>query len=118
MKERLVHFSLTIVDPDDAAGLSVLEAYFTALVKMTIVAVSVAPSIDEGSGTLDIDDDGVNVISGIVAATQNTPGTWISTRLGGTETPVVIAQGSLVSFDFNSYTIAVSAIVDVWYFAN
>lgn len=51
----------------------------------------------------------------IVGATKATPGTWKSTHLGGSQTPVAIAAGSKISFDAN--TAAASTRVMVVIFA-
>jgi hypothetical protein len=103
MHERLNVTSFTLVDPTEGNTISTLEYYFDCMVDMTIVGVSVAPENDAASATLDIDDDGTNVITAVDASDQNVPGTWKSTGLGGgTNTPVHIAAGSKVSFDINS----------------
>lgn len=51
--------------------------------------------------TIDIQDDGTDVISAVTASTAGTPGTWYTPALGGTETPVHIAAGSDVEVDVN-----------------
>lgn len=114
MNERLTMISFTIVDPTEGNAISTLQYYFDAIVDMTIVAVSVAPEVDDASATIDIDDDGTNVITAIDASDANVPGTWKSTHVGGTETPVHIAAGSLVSFDANSAAAATAFHVVVW----
>ena len=102
MNDRLRVTSFTLVDPTNTNAIGTLEYYFDCMVDMTIVGVSVAPEVDDPDATLDIDDDGTNVITAISCALKATPGTWKSTRLGGgTNTPVHIDAGSLVSFDIN-----------------
>ncbi len=115
MNEVLQHIVITLTDPDEAAGMGTLEAYFIALFPMTIVGVSVAPLEDDTGATLDIDDDGANVISGVDASDANVPGTWASVEAGGTETPVFIEQDSKVSFDINNGAVANLFTVHVWY---
>lgn len=115
MNERLTMISFTLVDPADAGSISTLHYYFDAICDMTIVAVSAAPEKDDAGATIDIDDDGTNVISAIDASDANVPGTWKSTALGGgTNAPVHIAAGSKVSFDANNAAAATAFHVVVW----
>jgi hypothetical protein len=103
MHERLNVTSFTLVDPTEGSALGALHYYFDCIVDMTIIGVSVAPEKDQASATLDIDDDGSNVITAISCADADVPGTWKSTGLGGgTNTPVHIDAGSKVSFDVNT----------------
>jgi hypothetical protein len=51
---------------------------------------------------MDINDDGVAIVSAMACATKAAPGEWISTHAGGTETPVTIAAGSEMTLDFNA----------------
>jgi hypothetical protein len=101
MNERLQMVSITLVDPDNTAAIGALHYYFDALYDMTIVGVSVAPEVDDADATLDIDDDGTNVITAVSCADADVPGTWKSTHGGGTNAPVFVAAGSKVSFDIN-----------------
>lgn len=89
--------------------------YFTTDVPLTIVGVSCSPSADDADLTIDINDDGSAAIAAIACATKATPGTWKSTHLGGSQTPVAIAAGSKISFDAN--TAAASTRVMVVIFA-
>lgn len=114
MNERLVCISKTLTDPDESAALSTTEAYFYAPVDLTIVYVSVAPEEDDASATLDIDDDGTNVITEIDASDADAPGTWKASGYGGTNAPVTIAAGSKISFDLNNAAAANVFNVDIW----
>ena len=114
MNERLMVTSYTLVDPTNTNSIGTLEYYFDCIFDMTIVAVSVAPEVDDADATLDIDDDGSNVISAISCADQNVPGTWKSTHVGGTNAPVHIAAGSLVSFDVNDGAAGTAFLVVIW----
>jgi hypothetical protein len=92
--------SFTIEAQDDADG--VVE--FEALEDMTIVGVSLCAEAFTGtpSGfTVDIQDDGSDVITGVAANTAGTPGTWKTPHIGGSETPVHVAAGSSVEADVN-----------------
>lgn len=103
---NVIPISFTLVDPTEGNAISTLHYYFTALAGFTIVGVSVAPEKDDADATLDIDDDGTNVITAVDASDANVPGTWKSTHLGGTNAPVVIAEDSKVSFDINNGAVA------------
>jgi hypothetical protein len=50
---------------------------------------------------LDINDDAATIITALTCADKDVPGEWISTHCGGSETPVEIAAGSVLDFDFN-----------------
>lgn len=117
MRERLVHMSRTLVDPTEANAIGTLEGYVTFPFNITIIGVSVSPQVDDAGATLDIDDDGTNVISAVDASDQNVPGTWNTAGFGGTNTPVHIAAGSNVSFDINSGAAGTAFFVDMWYLA-
>jgi len=115
MNDRLVIFNRSLVDPTEGNAIGTLEGYVDAIVDMTIVGVSVSPQVDDAGATVDIDDDGTNVISGIDASDQNVPGTWKSTALGGgTNAPVHVAAGSKVSFDINAGAIGTAFNVDLY----
>lgn len=77
---------------------------FQALEDMTIVGVSLCATVFSGSPTaftVDIQDDGTDVIAALTASTALTPGVWQSVHMGGTEAPVHIAAGSKVEVDMN-----------------
>lgn len=114
MNERMVVFNRSLVDPTEGNAVGTLEGYVDAIFDMTIVAVSVSPQKDDAGATIDIDDDGTNVITLIDASDANVPGTWKSTHVGGTNAPVHIAAGSKVSFDVNSGAVATAFNIDVY----
>ena len=107
MNERLVAYTFNLCDPDDAAGLGNLAAYFMLPFGATLVYVSGAPMTDDAGTTLDVHDDGVSIIAAMVAATKAVPGEWISTHCGGTETPIEIAAGSEMTVDLNGIEVGV-----------
>jgi len=77
---------------------------FEALEAMTIVGVSLCATVFTGTPTgftIDIQDDGSDVIAAIAADTALTPGTWKSVHMGGEEDAVHIAAGSEVEIDLN-----------------
>jgi hypothetical protein len=107
MNERLVSYTFNLADPNDAAGLGNLCCYFMLPFGATLVYASGAPMTDDPGTTLDVHDDGAAIITAMVAALKATPGEWISTHCGGTETPVAIAAGSEMTMDLNSIAVGV-----------
>jgi len=101
MNERLVAYSLSIMDPAETAlGAS---AWLGMLpFGGTLVYASAAPHENDSAATIDIQDDGTDIVTAIACATAGTPGEWISTHCGGAETPVAIAAGSELEIDANS----------------
>lgn len=113
MDERFNVISLS--DGEAGVTLGALYRYFAAPPQgMTIVFVGVSPSVDDADLTIDIDDDGTNVISGIVCATKATPGTWKSVDVGGTNAPVSVAADSVMALDANSAAAGTRVHVDIW----
>ena len=114
MNERLIVIDRTLTDPNDAAALTTGDGYFTVPVNMTIVYVCGAPRDNDGTATMDIQDDTVDIITAIDVSDLDVPGTWISTHFGGTETPVAVVAGSKIEFDFNSCTAANVFYIQIW----
>jgi hypothetical protein len=67
----------------------------------TLVYVSVSPFADDASATIDIQDDGTDIVTGVDASDHDVPGEWITTHAGGAETEVRIAAGSEIEVDVN-----------------
>ena len=94
---------------------------FVALEDMTVVGVSFCAEAFTGAPTgctLDIQDDGADVIAAITADTALTPGSWKSVHMGGTEDPVHIVAGSEVEIDLNlaaGSTPTAAFSVVIWY---
>lgn len=114
MNERMVVISKTLVDPDESAALSTLDAHFVTPVALTIVYVSAAPLEDDAGATLDINDDGTGVITAIDVSDADVPGTWSSTHFGGSNAPILVAGGSEISIDLNSAAAANAFQLDIW----
>ncbi len=95
-------FTISFVEGEVGVTLGALFRYFTFDFPFTIVGVTCSPSADDAGLTIDINDDGTGVITAIDAATKAAPGTWKSTHLGGSNAPVAVAAGSVISFDANS----------------
>jgi hypothetical protein len=88
--------------------------YFTTLIAMTIVGVVATPSADDAGLTLDINDDASAAIAAISCADADVPGTWKSTHFGGSETPVEVAAGSVISLDANNAAANTVLSVQIW----
>ena len=114
MNDRMIVLNYTVTDPDEAAASGALALYDYIPFQLTIIAVSVAPLEDDAAATLDINDEGTGVIAAIDASDHDAPGTWKSTHIGGTETPVTIAAGSELSLDINSGAAANRFDVSIW----
>ena len=102
MNERLVAYSFHVADPVDASALGTGAANFIIPFGATLVYASVSPMEDDSGATMDIQDDGTDIVTAIACATAGTVGEWQSTHLGGSETPVAVAAGSEIELDFNS----------------
>ncbi len=77
---------------------------FTALQGFTVVGMSLCPFVFSGAPAgfnVDLNDDGVGVITALAANTAGVVGEWKSTAVGGSADPVTIARGSVVSVDLN-----------------
>lgn len=112
MNERLV--VLDFVEGEVGVTLGANFRYFTAPCDLTVVFMTCSPSVDDAGLTIDVNDDGSGVIAAVDCADQNVPGTWKSTHVGGSETPVRIAAGSLVSFDANNAAANTRAFIQMW----
>lgn len=102
MNENLVIYSFTAGNPTEAAGLSTNALYFMVPFGATLVYMSAAPLEDDTGATVDLNDDGDSIVAGVDASDKDVPGEWISTHVGGSETPVAIAAGSVMDLDFNN----------------
>lgn len=111
MNQRLIAYTFNLADPVEGNALGALESYFRLPFGATLVYASGAPAADDAGGTLDLNDDGSAVVTALACAVAATPGEWISTHCGGTQTPVQIAAGSLMSIDCNSLAVGVTFAV-------
>lgn len=103
MNEKIVTYNLSVFDPDDNTG-SVGASACMVMVPFgaTLIYASVSPHEDDADATMDIQDDGTDIVTAIDASDHDVPGEWISVHAGGTQTPVAIAAGSEIELDFNS----------------
>src|SRR3989337_828671 len=90
--------AISFVEGEVGVTLGALFRYFTTDVPLTIIGVTVSPSVDDAGLTIDINDDGTGVITAIDASDLDVPGTWKSTLLGGAQTPISNAAGRVISF--------------------
>ncbi len=112
MNENLI--VLSFADGETGITLGANYRYQTIPFDMTIVYVSVSPNVDDASATVDINDDGSGAITAIDASDQNVPGRWRSTHVGGTNAPVFMAAGSLLSLDGNATAANTMISVQIW----
>lgn len=98
--------SFSVTDPDESAAVGTAALRFELPFNFTIVGVSVCPLEDDTGATMDIQDDGTDVITAISCADKDAVTPWLSTHVGGTNTPVHVAADSEVTFDFNSAAVA------------
>lgn len=106
MNEQLVSIPINMVNPAEGSALGALDYYINVPFDCVLVYVTAGADTDDGSLTLDINDDGSAIVAAMDISDKEDPGEWISTHMGGTETPVRIAAGSELSFDANSATAA------------
>lgn len=107
MNERLFVLPFNLTDPDSSAGLTTNAAYTVVPIDCTLVFVSAAPLEDDTGATVTIRDDTAAIASSIDASDHNVPGTWASTQVpGGTNEPVRIAAGSVISVDILAGAVA------------
>ena len=102
MNERLISIPLSLSDPNEGSAASANEAYIVTPVGLTVVAVYASPMDDDAGATIDINDDGTGVITGVDASDHDAPGSWKSTHFGGSNDPVYIAADSEISIDANN----------------
>lgn len=115
MNERIIVITQNIVDPDETAAVTTAACYFMMPIQATLVYASVSAHDDDAGATIDILDDGTDIVTGIDASDQDVPGEWISTDFGGANAPVSIAAGSEMSIDVNSAAAANRFDVVMWF---
>jgi hypothetical protein len=81
------------------------EFDFLAPTGLTLVYASFHSSADTALATIQIQDDGSDILAAAIdAATANTaPVEWKSVHFGGTNTPIRIAAGSEVEIDVANF---------------
>jgi hypothetical protein len=102
MNENIVTYTFSVGNPTETSTLGDNALYFMVPFGATLIYVSVAPYEDDADATLDVNDDGSTIITALTCADKDVPGEWISTHAGGTQTPIAIAAGSILDFDFNA----------------
>ena len=112
MNENMI--TLQFQDGQVALTLGDLYRYFYVPYDITVVYMEAGASADDAGLTVDLNDDGTAAIAALACATAATPGRWRSTHVGGTETPVHIAAGSLCSLDANAAAADTDICVTIW----
>lgn len=102
MNERLLSIPFKLIVPDNTGGPGNTVYYNNVPFDCTVVYVAAGADNNDTGLTLDINDDASGSITGIDCSDADDPGEWISTHLGGDETPVHIDADSEISFDANN----------------
>jgi len=102
MNERLI--CIPISAGQVGVTLGATFRYFKAPFPMTLVSVEASPSADDADLTLDVNNvtQSTTPVAAMACAVKATPGTWLSTHLGGANTPATIAKNDILSFDANN----------------
>jgi hypothetical protein len=112
MNERLVPLCFTAGETGETLSTNFL--YWYAGVDLEIVGMTCAPSVDDAGLTIDLNDDGSAAVSAVDCSDQDVPGTWYSTHMGGTNTPVHVDADSKMSFDANNAAANTRVHIVVW----
>lgn len=102
MNERMIAYNLNIADPVEASAAADSAALVMVPFGATLIYVSVSPYEDDTGATIDVQDDGTDIVTGVDASDKDVPGEWASIHAGGTNDPVAIAAGSEIEIDLNS----------------
>jgi hypothetical protein len=102
MNENLVFLTPNIATPVEGSAVSQSAALIPIPFGATLVYAAVSPFNDDSGAVMDIQDDTVDIVTGIDASDHDVPGEWRSTHVGGTNAPIQIAAGSELELDFDS----------------
>lgn len=112
MNERLTPWEFTAGETGETLGANFLYKYVP--VDVEVVGMDCAPSVDDTDLTIDLNDDGSAAVSAVDCSDQDVPGTWRSTHMGGSETPVHIDADSKLSFDANDAAADTRVHITLW----
>lgn len=107
--------AITFNDGEAGVTLGANYRYFKAPTGFTIVAASASPSVDDAGLTVDVNVNGSAVVTGIDASTKATPGMWKSAHFGGSDAPVYVAPGSVLSLTASGAAADTRLHVAIWY---
>ena len=102
MNERLVAYTLNITDPVEADTVGDAAAVVMLPFGATLIYASVSAHDDDPGASIDIQDDGTDIVTAIDATDQDVPGEWASIHAGGSNAPIAIAAGSEIDIDVNA----------------
>ena len=102
MNENIVTYTFSVTDATEASALGANAVYFMVPFGATLVYASAAPQDDDAMLTVYFLDDSCVFVEAFDASDKDVPGEWISTHMGGSETPVEVAAGSVLDLDFNN----------------
>lgn len=97
---NLLTFTFSAQTQGEADGVHTLYAP----VGLTLVGVTLCAEAFTGSPTgfsVDVQDDGSDVVTAVAANSAGTAGSWLTAHLGGSQSAVAIAAGSEVEIDVN-----------------
>jgi alkaline phosphatase len=114
MKERLVVLSTS--DGEVGVTLGALYRYLAVPINGTIVAVYSAPNVDDAGLDIDLDNvtDSSAIVTAMACAVKATPGSWLTPGYGGTNTPVAVDAGDILSLDANDAAANTTITVNIW----
>lgn len=115
MNEKIIVYSLCIGDMDATAAVGASSTFIPMPIQATLIYAAVSPFEDDSGATIDIQDDGTDIVTAIDAADHDVPGEWLSTHVGGTNAPVRIAAGSMLEIDVNNAAAANRFDVVLWF---
>jgi len=110
-----IQFMVHNPKPNDTVAMGDNEVAWTTPINITIVSVSAAATADDTGALVQIVDDGTDVIANVDAHLTATPGTWLSTAVGGTNAPVEIAADSVIELDMDAFAVGVGCTVVIGY---
>lgn len=67
-----------------------------------LVYASFTTDVDDADVTVDIQDDGTDIVTAVAVVAAATPGVWNSKNFGGVEDPVLLAGSSVLEIDVNN----------------
>lgn len=102
MNERMIAYNLNIADPVEGSAAGDSAAMVMVPFGATLIYVSVSAHDDDPGASIDVQDDGVDIVTAVDATDQDVPGEWASVHAGGSNAAIAIAAGSEIEIDVNA----------------
>lgn len=115
MRERLVILSTS--NGETGVTLGALYQYLAVPVNGTVVAVYAAPNVDDTGLDIDLDnvtDSASAIVTAMACADKEVPGSWLTVGYGGTNAPVPVDAGDILSLDANDAAANTAITVWIW----